>query len=246
MPTQPRFSVIIPAYNEESYLPRLLDSVEEARKQYSAGFENVEIVVSNNASTDLTADVAISRGCRVAEVTKRTIGSARNGGAAIARGDIFCFIDADSAIHPKTFDAIEKAMLSGRYVGGATGIYPERMSLGLLVTYLAFIPIVILTGMDTGMVFCRREDFHAIGGYDEDLLFAEDVKFLWALRKLGKRCGQTLARLTEVKALGSTRKFDKYGDWHYFSMPFRLIFGFLTGREAESQIAEEYWYKAER
>ena len=40
--------------------------------------------------------------------------------------------------------------------------------------------------MDTGVVFCRRADFVTVGGYDERRYFAEDVVFLWALKRLGR------------------------------------------------------------
>ncbi|MFL6375102.1 MAG: glycosyltransferase [Pyrinomonadaceae bacterium] len=242
----PKFSVIIPAYNEEAYLPRLLDSIDAARENYARGADAVEVIVANNASTDQTAEIAESRGCRVAFVTKRTIAASRNGGAAIATGEILCFIDADSAIHPDSFNAIEAAFADGHYIAGATGIYPERWSLGLLVTFLVAVPVVLLTGMDTGLVFCRRQDFEKIDGYDEALLYAEDVKFLWTLRKLGRQRGQTLVRLPQVKALGSTRKFDQLGDWHYFALALKGLWAVLTGDDASRETAERYWYKPQR
>ena len=191
----PRFSVIIPAHNEETYLPRLLDSIDEAGMAYVGGTEQIKVIVSDNCSTDMTAAVAASRGCRVASVTRRTIAAARNGGAAIAEGEILCFIDADSAVHPNTFNAVDEAMTSSRYVGGSTGIYLERISPGIALTYLMFLPIPLLFGLDTGLVFCRRQDFREIGGFDDERLYAEDVKFQWMLRRLGKRRGQSLTRL---------------------------------------------------
>jgi len=243
---KPKFSVIVPAYNEEMYLPRLLDSVDAARSHYSHSPDEIETIIADNASTDMTAAVAESRGCQVANVGKRRIAAARNGGAAIAKGEILCFIDADSAIHPDTFNAVEKAMRSECYIGGSTGIYLERISLGLALSYLMFLPIPLLFGMDTGLVFCRKEDFLAAGGFDEELLYAEDVKFQWMLRKLGKARGQNLIRLKGVKALGSTRKFDQYGDWHYFAMAFRALIGLLTGQKRDGEIADRYWYKPNR
>ena len=78
---RPRFSLVIPAFNEQMYLPRLLDSVERARATYSGGAENVEVIVADNGSTDETATIASSRGCRVAQVEKRAIAASRNGGA---------------------------------------------------------------------------------------------------------------------------------------------------------------------
>ena len=38
--------------------------------------------------------------------------------------------------------------------------------------------MVWLTGFDTGVVFCRRRDLEATGGYDESLRVAEDIRFL--------------------------------------------------------------------
>src|SRR2546423_14621481 len=104
-----RFSVIIPAYNEEQYLPRLLDSIEVARSHHSGGRDQIEVIVADNDSTDATAAVASKRGARVVHVAKRRIAAARNGGALAGQGEILCFIDADSAIHPQTFEVIDEA-----------------------------------------------------------------------------------------------------------------------------------------
>src|SRR5258707_5852623 len=131
-----KFSVIIPAYNEAEYLPRLLDSIEVAKSNYNGGPENVEVIVADNCSTDRTAEVAAARGARVVTVTKRRIAAARNGGGRAALGEIVCFIDADSALHPQPFNAIDRTMSTGRFVGGATGIRLERKSLCLFAAYI--------------------------------------------------------------------------------------------------------------
>ena len=59
-----KFSIIIPAHNEEEYLPRLLDSIEVARSNYSGGRDQIEVIVGDNLSTDRTAEVAAARGAR--------------------------------------------------------------------------------------------------------------------------------------------------------------------------------------
>jgi glycosyltransferase involved in cell wall biosynthesis len=241
-----RFSVIIPAYNEEQYLPRLLDSIEVARSNYSGGRDAIEVIVANNDSTDRTAEIAAAHGARVIRVKKRRIAAARNGGGRVARGEIVCFIDGDSAVHPQTFAAVDKAMSSDRYIGGATGVRLERMSLGLLASYCMCMSLVVLVGIDTGVVFCRREDFNAIGGYDEDRLYAEDVLFPLALRRLGRQRGQRLTRLPDVKALGCTRKFDQFGDWHYFWMMSHALRSWVRGNWNDEKLAERYWYNSGR
>ena len=239
-------SLIIPAYNEEHYLPRLLDSVDIARSRYANGPDRIETIVGDNASTDRTAAIAEERGCTVAHVEKRCIAAARNGGAALATGEILCFVDADSLVHPETFNAIKRAINSGRYVAGGTGVHMERMSPGIFCAYCMMMPMVWLTRMDTGVVFCRREDFQAVGGYNKDRLFAEDVQFLFDLRRLGRVRGQHLVRLTQVKAVTSTRKFDIHGDWHYVRMLVTAPFLLSVFRTRMNAFARRYWYDERR
>jgi glycosyltransferase involved in cell wall biosynthesis len=241
-----KFSVIIPAYNEEKYLPRLLDSIKVARANFSGGAEEIEVVVADNQSTDATAEVAAAHGARVVTVEMRRIAAARNGGAQAARGEILCFIDADSAVHPQTFDAIDQAMRSGRYIWGVTGFVLERKSFALMLTYCLCIPLVLLTGLDSGLSFCRREDFEVVGGYDESRLYAEDVILPLALRRLGRTRGQRITRLPQVKALGCTRKFDQFGDWHYFWMLAHAFKSLLTWNWNDVRLAERYWYNSGR
>lgn len=213
-----KFSVIIPAYNEARYLPRLLESLEIARSNYSGGPDEVEVIVADNDSTDATAEVANAHGANVIHVAKRRIGAARNGAACVARGEILCFIDADSAVHPQTFDVVAERMGTGRYIWGVTGAKLERKSIPLLITHYMFLPMTWISGLDIGLSFCLREDFAAVGGYDEDRLYSEDVLFPLVLRRLGRTRGQRLTRVPQVKALACTRKFDQFGEWHYFWM----------------------------
>ena len=241
-----KFSVIIPAYNEERYLPRLLNSIEVARANFAGGRDQVEVIVADNDSTDGTAKVAAAHGARVVHVAKRRIGAARNGAARIAQGEIFCFIDADSAIHPQTFNAIDEGMKSNHYVWGVTGARLERKSLALLITNYMFMPMVWITGLDIGLSFCRREDFEAVGGYDEDRLYSEDVLFPLALRRLGRTRGQGFTHLSRVKALSCTRKFDQFGDWHYFWMLGHVVKSLMTSNWHDEKLAERYWYNPGR
>ena len=242
----PKFSLVIPAHNEEDFLPRLLDTVGEARRQYRGGADAIEVVVADNLSTDGTAEIARSRGCRVASVKERVIAAARNGGAKAAQGRVLAFLDADSQMHPQTFNAIERAMDTRKYVGGATGVKLERMSVGIALTFMVMVPMVWITGMDTGVVFCRREDFELVGGYNEERLFAEDVQFLWDLKRFGRRRGQRLTRITSAKAIASTRKFDRFGDWHYLAGLTRGLYFLLFARQAGLAFAKKYWYEDPR
>jgi glycosyltransferase involved in cell wall biosynthesis len=241
----PDLSLVIPAYNEERYLPRLLSSLVQARARYATVGGRLEIIVADNMSTDATARVAEAGGTRVVRVEQRRIAAARNGGAAAARGRLLAFLDADTVwVHPETFVAIAAALGDPRVIGGATGCTLERWSLGLALTYAMMMPMIWVTGFDTGMVFCRREDFVACGGYPSDLRVAEDVAFLARLWRLGRRRGQRLRRLRDHKVVASTRKFDEHGDWHYFGFFWRapaLLFGARF-----DELADRYWYRPNR
>ena len=241
-----RISLVIPAFNEAELLPRLLDTIEAARQRYRHGADAVEVILADNASTDTTADIAGRRGCTVVGVEERRIASARNGGARRARGHILTFVDADMRIHNETFNAIEDSLATGRVVAGATGVRLERMSLAIAATYVLFMPLVWVLRMDTGVVFCRREDFEAVGGYDERRFFGEDVQLLFDLRRVGRSRGQRLARLRPFKAISSCRKFDIHGDWHYFTDLYRLVPMMLWRPHAANDFARRFWYGDDR
>lgn len=237
----PVISLIVPARDEEKLLPALLDSVSAAREQFECGPARIEVIVADNGSTDGTAAIAAGRGCVVVATDATTIGGVRNAGARVAGADILVFVDADTVLHPGTFNAIHAALDDRKVVAGATGVHLDRISLGIAATWALMIPLVWLTGLDTGAVFCRRADFTAIGGYDETLPFAEDVRFLWTLRALGRGRGQHLTRLRAVKAIASTRKFDRHGDWHYFVLAARAA-RFVVRRGREDRALHDYWY----
>jgi len=245
----PRISLVIPAFNEEEHLPRLLDSVDVARARYREGADQVEVIVADNASSDRTAAIALARGCRVVHVEKRAIAAARNGGARVATGEIAAFIDADSVIHPETFNAIDRTMAPGDVVAGGTGAWFSRTSPGIAVTVALGMLLFLVAELEIGVIFCRRSDWEAVGGYNEELLCAEDVELLIALKRLGRARGQHFARAKGARAITSARKFDRHGDWHYFRMgPLSVAYSMLFNRPAlQRQLGTDfihnYWYE---
>lgn len=244
----PKISLIIPAFNEEKYLPTLLDSVDVARAHYSRGAGEVEVIVADNSSTDRTAGIARSRGCRVAKVSKPAIAASRNGGAEMASGEIVAFVDADCTLHPQTFNVIDATMASPKAIAGATGARFDRASVGIGLTTLIGEVVFLFANLDIGVVFCRHADWEKVGGYNEELLCAEDVEFLIALKKLGKSRGQRFVRARGARTTTSARKFDARGEWHYFTMaPPTAIYSMLFNRRAlQRQVGaariSEYWY----
>lgn len=86
-------SVIVPCYNEERYLPRLLDQL--CRQTVAPR----QVIIADSNSTDGTIACAMAYHDRlpiqVAQTTKRTPGATRNAGAALATSEYLLFIDAD-------------------------------------------------------------------------------------------------------------------------------------------------------
>jgi glycosyltransferase involved in cell wall biosynthesis len=246
-------SLVVPAWNEAALLAATLREVDAARFAYLAGRERIEVIVADNASTDATLDIARAAGAKVAPVGKRSIAAARNGGAAVATGEIVAFVDADVRIHPQTFNFVRTAMARGDYVGGAVGLTMERWSTGIALVWYAVMPALWLAGYDGGVMFCRRADFRRLGGYKEDLLAAEDVEFMSRLRRLGRsrRPKQRFATRFSAKRLGidpalainSCRKFDQYGDWHLLPVFFRTGLWALLRRSKFEATVKSYWYQ---
>jgi glycosyltransferase involved in cell wall biosynthesis len=246
----PRFSVVIPAHDEEACLPRLLQPLDTARRAHAGGAGAIEVIVVDDGSADRSADIARERGCRVIAIDARRMAKARNAGARAAAGDVLAFVDADSRIHPDTFNEIDRLLGDARIVGGTSGAVFERRSAGLWCTQAALALLGVAArgwsglthpAMDTGVVLCRRADFATVDGYRERYAWGEDVWPLFDLRRLGCRTGRRLAGATASPAVFSTRNFDRYGDWHYFTLPFRLSWDLIRRR---GETAQRYWYDA--
>lgn len=98
-----KVSVIIPAYNEERFLKKCLQSLQNQTIQAN------EIIVVNNNSTDTTRDIARSFRCIIIDEKKQGISFARNAGFNHATGEILARIDADTIV-PKNW--VHTVMLS--------------------------------------------------------------------------------------------------------------------------------------
>ena len=100
-PEYPSVSVIIAVRNEEAAIRQCLESV------YATRYPNLEVIVVDDCSGDVSADAASKFPCKIVKLEKQ-MGSAfaRNRGAEEAGGEILFFTDADVRLHEKTLEMI--------------------------------------------------------------------------------------------------------------------------------------------
>jgi glycosyltransferase involved in cell wall biosynthesis len=93
-----RLSFVVPAYNEEAYLPACLESI---LSQIDLAAAACEIIVVNNASTDRTREVALRYpGVTVVDEPRKGLTFARQAGFAASTGALIANVDADSRLTP--------------------------------------------------------------------------------------------------------------------------------------------------
>jgi GT2 family glycosyltransferase len=231
----PALSVIVPAFNEERWLPHVLESIERSAE----GIGPVEIVVVDNASTDGTAAVATGAGAKVVREPTKNLAAVRNAGAREAEAPLLMWVDADTPLPPGALAAVLRATSDPACLGGAFDAV-HRARRPLVRAYLRmWRAIGRLTRMAQGAAqFARREAFEAVGGYDERLFMGEDVDFWWRLRRHARRTGGRVELIDEPPVLPSPRRFDQWPLWRTLVFTNPLLIPWLQ----RSRRAWRGWY----
>jgi glycosyltransferase involved in cell wall biosynthesis len=235
-----QISVLVPARDEELVLPACLAAIGVAAQQVDG---DVEVVVALNRCTDRTEEIARAWGAVVVTDDSRSLARIRNTAAAASTGDVIVTIDADSRMSPAMLREIDRLIRTGRYVGGGTVVRPERWSLGIALTGVVLGLVLVRHGVSAAVLWCRREDFEAIGGFDERLVSVEDLDFAKRLKARGGATGRRFATITRAHVVTSTRKFDDLGDWYLLRHP-RLVREIFSG--ANRSAADAFYYDAPR
>ncbi|HKO61086.1 MAG TPA: glycosyltransferase [Pyrinomonadaceae bacterium] len=208
-------SIIIPAYNEERYLPQTLTRVTKA---LAVAGRPSEILVIDNNSLDKTRSISESFGARVIEENEHNISRVRNTGAKHAAGDVLVFIDADTSVPERLFQRIGGAMEDEKCFGGAVAVEWGRLERKWMKLYLLggkFWTTVF--NMKQGAAqFCRKSVFDQLHGYDRTIFMGEDVEFYWRLSKFAKRHGARVHFIEDLHVITSARRFDKMNLWKTF------------------------------
>jgi GT2 family glycosyltransferase len=172
------FSVIIPTYNRRDYLLACLDRVAAQRHAPH------EVIVVDDGSSDGTCEaVEGMEGVRLIRQENAGPGAARNRGAQAATGDYLAFLDSDDLWFPWSLKAMAElieqhrpALLFARFENFTQAKLPEQTDQPAegraYPDFLAASAEGCYAG--AGMMVVARDEFHAVGGFAEDRLNAED------------------------------------------------------------------------
>jgi glycosyltransferase involved in cell wall biosynthesis len=97
----PKVSIVIPIYNGSNYMREAIDSA------LNQTYQNIEVIVVNDGSSDNTEEIALSYGDKIRYYSKANggVSTALNLGIQKMTGDYFCFLPHDDVF---ALDKIEK------------------------------------------------------------------------------------------------------------------------------------------
>jgi glycosyltransferase involved in cell wall biosynthesis len=170
---KPRFSVLIPAYNQPEYVRQAIESV------LSQTFTDYEVIVVDDGSTGQTPQVLESYGARIQLIRQRNAGAefARDKAAALARGEYLVMLDHDDLILPGAFaiyDGIIRTFDSPPLIIGAMLQYPAGSSLPSeadaarpveVLEYPDYVSKRVSIGSSNSRIVMRKSLFDQVGGY---------------------------------------------------------------------------------
>lgn len=183
-------SIVVPAFNEESYLPLCLDSLKH--QDYTGRYE---IIVVDNGSTDGSNLVALNHGAKIIFCEQKGVLYARQAGAEAAAGDIIVQADADTIYPNNWLTRISEHFESHPKTAGLAGTYiyldpPFWANIEYFLRYLVNLLSLIFLGnasLISGANFAFRvEAFQKARGYSAHCFNPDQWGLAHRLSKFGK------------------------------------------------------------
>lgn len=171
-------SVIIPTFNEEKSIVKLLEFIH-----FCIEGEQVEVIVCDGGSFDKTVELAHKAGARVIIATKKGRAVQMNDGARIAKGEILYFLHADS-YPPKSFVKDINLAISNNIDAGCYRLaFDDKHPLLKCYAWFTKFDIDYFRFGDQSL-FIKKVLFIEIGQFDESQIVMEDQMLV---RKIKKR-----------------------------------------------------------
>lgn len=163
--TTPKVSIIIPAYNEQKNILRLLKSIR--RQTYSS----IESIVVDDGSNDNTVKISKKLATKVFARSHAERSVQRNFGASRATGSFFLFLDADMELSP----GVVKSCVDNINNYGALIIPEMTVGKGLVAKIRKFERSMYMGDALIEVArFFPKKIFDEFEGYDVNLTGAED------------------------------------------------------------------------
>ena len=183
--TDIKFSIIIPAYNEEQNLSRCLQSIADL--DYPK--ERYQVIVVDNGSTDRTQDIARSLHAKLLVDADLNVAGLRNLGVRNSDGDVLAFVDADCTV--ESFWLRNAAIYAADQKVAAWGAPAAPPGNATWVQRTWFLvrkkeePVQQVDWLETMNLFVRKNQFIEVGGFNEALDTCEDVDFCYRIKQYG-------------------------------------------------------------
>ncbi|OGG17582.1 hypothetical protein A3D78_05000 [Candidatus Gottesmanbacteria bacterium RIFCSPHIGHO2_02_FULL_39_14] len=117
-------SIVIPAYNSEGTLGRLLTSIFDSRR---VDTKEIEVIVVDDKSSDRTAEIARKNKVKVISLKENSgPAKARNIGVKQAKGKIVLFLDADVVLYKNTVFEVINSFKSDFDLFALTGVWSRE------------------------------------------------------------------------------------------------------------------------
>jgi len=217
---QPLISVIIPAYNAESYIEDTINSV------LSQEYKNYEIIVVNDGSTDNTLAKLSNYLDKIVliDIKNHGVSYARNKAITIAKGEWVAFVDADDIwasnkllLQMKKIGNCVWSHTNSYYIGENQSGDVTRADLTEQMGGYVFEKLILENFITTSTVLIKLDILKELNCFDEGLEALEDWKLWLAVSQKYpvSYCEETLAQYRIYQ--GSTsRKARKMLPLHLF------------------------------
>ena len=213
-------SIVIPTFNEEKYLPRLLKSIERQT------FRDYEVIVADNDSSDSTRAIAKSFGAKI--VSGGMPGRGHNQGAKAARGEWLLFLDADVVLPPDFLGRAMTEIKNSDFSVATCLIDPlsdrriDKLLHGSVNLYMRATR-KFFAHAPGFCIFCEMKIHRKSGGFNEKIKLGEDIDYVHRLSKIAK-----FGLLRNVCIPVSVRRLDEDGRFKivvkYVAAEVHLIF----------------------